>query len=72
MNMVYRAYRVPYNWVPQLKQPTETAIKPIDITTFRVPGAAPSGAESEVNIKGVLPYQTSSALCVGSDTDDHE
>ena len=40
MNMVYRAYRVPYEWVPQLDRPQETAIAPIDVTTFRVPGAA--------------------------------
>jgi hypothetical protein len=25
---VYRAYRVPYDWIPQLPKPTETAVKP--------------------------------------------
>jgi len=36
---VYRAYRVPYEWVPQLKKPTETALKPVDNLTYRVPGS---------------------------------
>ena len=70
MNMVYRAYRVPYEWVPQLDRPRQTAIEPIDVTTFRVPGAAPGGAETEVAVEGSLPYQSSSALCVLSDTDE--
>lgn len=38
-NMVYRAYRVPYEWIPQLKPPEEKAIPRIDNSRFRVPGA---------------------------------
>ena len=72
MNMVYRAYRVPYEWVPQLDQPRETAIAPIDVTTFRVPGAAAAGTEAAVSVEGTLPFQSSSALCVTSDTDEGE
>ena len=34
---IFRAYRVPYDWVPQLDRPTETAVIPPDISTFRVP-----------------------------------
>jgi hypothetical protein len=37
-NRVYRAQRVPYDWVPQLTKPTERPVVPPDITTFRVPG----------------------------------
>jgi hypothetical protein len=36
-NRVYRAQRVPYDWVPQLPKPVERAVRPPDITTFRVP-----------------------------------
>jgi hypothetical protein len=72
MNMVYRAYRVPYEWVPQLDRPRETAIESIDVTTFRLPGAAPGGAAAEVAVEGTLPYQSSSALCVISDTDEDD
>ena len=69
MNMVYRAYRAPYDYVPQLDRPKERAIEPINVSTYRVPGAAAPGPESEVTVEGTLPYQTSSALCVVSDTD---
>ncbi len=40
-NMVYRAYRVPYDWVPQLPKPQEKAVTPPDIWDFHVPGATP-------------------------------
>jgi hypothetical protein len=67
MNMVYRAYRVPYAWLPQLDPPEEVPIEPIDVTTFRVPGAAPSGPRRIVAVEGILPYRSSSALCVQAD-----
>lgn len=35
-NMVYRTYRVPYDYVPQLKVPTEAAIIPPDNHTLRL------------------------------------
>ncbi len=62
-NMVYRSYRVPYNWVPQLEEPQEVAIEPIDIANFRVPGAAPSGTDSVVEVTGAYSYGEG-ALCV--------
>lgn len=70
MNMVYRAYRYPYDYVPQIASPEEVDINPIAVTDFRVPGARPRGAQSESIVDGVVPYQTSSALCVLSDTDN--
>lgn len=70
INMVYRAYRVPYEWVPQLKKPEETAIDKIDIKSFRVPGAASSGPLETTSIEGTLPYQGDSALCVATDAGD--
>lgn len=35
-NRVYRAQRVPYDWVPQLPRPVERAVIPPDLTTFRI------------------------------------
>ena len=65
MNMTYRAYRVPYEWVPQVEKPVETPIKPLDVTTFRVPGAAAFGDRAkEVSVEGCEPYGGSNALCV--------
>jgi len=62
-NSVYRAYRVPYEWVPQLEKPNEIAIKPLNIETFRVPNAAPSGSDSVVEISGASSIGEG-ALCV--------
>jgi hypothetical protein len=36
-NAVYRAYRVPYGWIPQLTRPTERRITPPALGEFRVP-----------------------------------
>lgn len=65
-NMVYRAYRVPYDWIPQLDTPKETPIERVDVKTFRMPGAAGIGRKKETTVEGVLPYQAGTALCVAS------
>jgi len=36
LNHVYRAYRVPYSWVPQVSRPKETPIVPPDNSNFRI------------------------------------
>jgi thiol-disulfide isomerase/thioredoxin len=64
-NMVYRAYRVPYHWVPQLEKPEEKEIVPIDITEFRVPNAAKKGCDDKVSIEGTLPFvKSTDTLCI--------
>jgi len=70
INMVYRAYRVPYEWVPQLDIPKEEGIARLDVTRFRVPGS-PSGDPLRVTgiEGGVKPSQPDAQLCV-VDTDD--
>jgi len=35
-NRVYRAYRVPYDWVPQLQRPVEQPVAARDVSTFQV------------------------------------
>ena len=35
-NLVYRAYRVPYDWVPQLTRPLERPVVPPDRSDFRI------------------------------------
>ncbi len=62
-NMVYRAYRAPYDWVPQLERPAEIAIEPIDVADFRLPGAAARGAVTAVEVEGTVSYGEG-ALCV--------
>jgi hypothetical protein len=36
-NAVYRAYRLPYAWIPQLERPREKAVTPPALGDFRVP-----------------------------------
>jgi hypothetical protein len=62
--MIYRAYRVPYDWVPQVDKPEEKPIERLDVTRFRVLGASQRGPRRVVNVKGVLPYRSDAALCV--------
>jgi hypothetical protein len=35
-NSVYRAYRIPYDWIPQLQPPQEEAVEPPTLDTFHV------------------------------------
>ena len=63
--MVYRAYRVPYEWVPQLEKPEEKEIVPLQIATFRVPNAATIGTESVVTVAGTTSYEDG-AFCVAT------
>ena len=63
-NLVYRAYRLPYGWVPQLDAPKETPIRPVDVATFRMPGAAAPGVVEVTEVPGVKPYQQAEVLCV--------
>jgi hypothetical protein len=64
LNLVYRAYRAPYDWVPQLERPREVAIPRLDARSFRVPGAAPSGAERSVAMASVDSAQSDAFFCV--------
>ena len=62
--MIYRAYRVPYDWVPQLPKPEEIAIAPIDVNDFRVPGAAPRGGARVTEVPGTTGYDKIDGYCV--------
>jgi hypothetical protein len=35
-NNIYRAYRIPYDWIPQLPRPEERAVVPPDLAAFRI------------------------------------
>lgn len=64
MNMVYRAYRVPYEWVPQVTDYTENAMEPVDLENYRLPGAAPVGVEDETQINGTAEAYGLGSMCV--------
>lgn len=71
-NMIYRAYRVPYEWIPQLDRPQEVSIEPIDIKTFRVPNAAKGPMDGAVTyIEGVDPdRKISTGMSAANDKDE--
>lgn len=48
---IYRAYRIPYNWIPQCDVPDEIEVKPVDITTYRVPGSFLPGEPEATRIE---------------------
>ena len=66
MNMVYRAYRVPYEWVPQAEHGPEVAIAKPDMKNFRMPGSAPLGAKTTVSVAGTTGYPAAAGDCVGA------
>jgi hypothetical protein len=56
-NGVYRAYRVPYQWIPQLLQPEEVSVIPPKVPQFRVP-SAPLGIGGKITkISGIDPHR---------------
>jgi hypothetical protein len=68
-NYVYRAYRVPYSWVPQLDRPQEKAVPRTDISKFRVPGSKWRQEQRTTKVQGALGFSTLPQLCV-VDADD--
>lgn len=50
--MIYRAYRVPYEWIPQVSRPQEKAIQRLDNSKFRVPGSPRKKAGRVTILKG--------------------
>ncbi|MDD7384871.1 MAG: thioredoxin domain-containing protein [Actinomycetaceae bacterium] len=73
-NMIYRANRYPYEYIPQEPKPQEIAIEPVDNTTFRLPHSGQKGTAPLIEVEGTLPYYASSALCVATveETDEME
>ena len=70
MNMLYRAYRAPYEWVPQVKKPKEKEVKKIQIEDFRVPGSAPKGGAKVTKVSGTLPYfKETTKTCIVADNE---
>lgn len=61
---LYRAYRYPYSYVPQLPMPKEIPVKRIDNKTFRVPGAAEGMIDNITTVQGAKGYTGSFDNCV--------
>ena len=50
-NLVYRAYRLPYEWVPQAARPEELAVARLDNNRFRVPGGIQKRPQKVTSLK---------------------
>jgi hypothetical protein len=64
---VYRAYRYPYEYVPQLPKPEEVAIEAVDNNTFRLPGAGEYGFKEVVTVEGTIGYGKRGDMCIDED-----
>ena len=63
-NMVYRAYRVPYEWIPQLDLPEEVEVPRLDNSTFRVGPGSGTGKAAVTSLKRGGRVNHDPALCV--------
>jgi hypothetical protein len=68
-NYVYRGYRVPYEWVPQVEKPEEKAIPKFDLSKFRVPGNEWEPEKQITKVEGARGFHSAEQLCVVA-TDD--
>lgn len=66
--MIYRAYRYPYDYVPQLEKPEEIPVEKINNMTYRVPGAAPGMLDNFTEVPEAQGYKYAMAACVTEDS----
>ena len=64
LNMIYRAYRYPYDYVPQLGRPKEVAIAPVDNVDYRLPGAKSKESRRLVHVQGTQGYGRVDGFCL--------
>ena len=65
--LIYRAYRIPYDWVPQLPEQEEVAIERIDNTEYVLSGAEKFDLEADgvqVSVEGTRGFDKGFANCV--------
>lgn len=63
-NMVYRAYRYPYEYVPQVEPPMEIAIAEIDNKDYRLPGAKSKEFRRFTKVEGTVEYVETDGFCI--------
>jgi hypothetical protein len=69
-NLIYRAYRVPYEWIPQLERPEEKAVPRLDSSQFRVPGNQEKDPRNVSVFEGGDEFIQPAQLCVIPTVDD--
>lgn len=68
--VIYRAYRLPYEWVPQVSRPEERAIPKIDNKNFRVPGSPRRKAGKVTRVKSKPKTSYEEQACVLPNKDE--
>ena len=63
-NSVYRAYRVPYEWIPQVEEPDEIPVLRLDNSKFRVTELSGKGARAVTTLKRGGRVNPDPELCV--------
>jgi hypothetical protein len=63
-NLIYRAYRVPYDWVPQLEKPEEVPVEKRDVSEFSLSGRSPKEANRVIDMAAMKPFEADSQSCV--------
>lgn len=66
-NMVYRAYRYPYDYVPQVEPPQEVAIKRIDNNDYRLPGAKSKEFRRFTQVEGAVEFVEQDGFCLATE-----
>ena len=63
--LIYRAYRIPYSWVPQLPAQEEMPVVRADNSMFTMPGAAEFDLDGVgVSVEGAQGFRKNVAACV--------
>ena len=65
--LIYRAYRIPYDWIPQLPEQKEVPIERIDNSEWVLPGAEKFDIEADgvqVSVEGTRGFEKGFANCV--------
>lgn len=64
LNHIYRAYRYPYDYVPQIPKPTEVPVEAVDNTDFRMPGAKSKEFKRFITVDGTIGYGDVDGFCI--------
>ena len=63
-NYLYRAYRYPYEWIPQLNKPREIPLKKIDCALFRIPGTVEAEPQNVSVFEQGDGFEESAQICI--------
>lgn len=66
-NSTYRAYRYPYEYVPQVEKPKEVAIAEVDNDDFRLPGAKSKEFRRFTKVEGTIGFGEVDGFCLATE-----